>query len=336
VPTRHHRIAIALSILLVGCVGPQSAPLAPATDGAPADQEPAVADASAAVDGAPPIPDAASPLADATPSLPDAPVDRAGAGPDTAPPLDGPGTPAGDPTARNLTNPDGVAGAYPVLQRSYALEVPDCGHMVPHVVEAMDAQLGRPVFAFLTHRDLDSDACMYFDRQRTEVRGNVPEVQSSAGATVFYRWKFKLPAGFLGSTSFTHIFQLKSYGNGFGTGAPIMTLSVRNGNISTDGRIGVFGNTSLVPFLDAWVAADLKVVQSHSGRFELTIRRVDTGATLLSEASNADMVDEGSLYNAPKFGIYRSLLDKAKLRDEEVRFADLCVSHGKPEDCDAH
>src|SRR5690606_33958160 len=34
----------------------------------------------------------------------------------------------------------------------------------------------------------------------------------------------------------------------------------------------------------------------------------------------------GTEYNRPKFGLYRSLLDRDSLRDEVVRIADICIT----------
>jgi hypothetical protein len=37
------------------------------------------------------------------------------------------------------------------------------------------------------------------DRQRTEIRGHIPDLDGRMGATTYYRWKFKLAAGFQSS-----------------------------------------------------------------------------------------------------------------------------------------
>ena len=52
----------------------------------------------------------------------------------------------------------------------FGLETPDCGHNVRHVREVFDSALGKNVFAFDAHRDLDNDRCTNFDRQRMEVK----------------------------------------------------------------------------------------------------------------------------------------------------------------------
>src|SRR6185436_6086817 len=67
---------------------------------------------------------------------------------------------------RNLMTADGPGGTYELLQGAYTVEVPDCGHMVPHITEEMDEQLGKNVFVFHAHVNEDNDRCQNFDRQR--------------------------------------------------------------------------------------------------------------------------------------------------------------------------
>jgi hypothetical protein len=238
--------------------------------------------------------------------------------------------------APNLIKADGPGGTatYTLLGRSYGLETPDCGHKVPHITEAMDGELGRPVFVFHSHAALDDDRCGKKDRQRVELRGRATGVQGPQGATVYYSWMFKLPAGFRTTGNFTHIFQIKAYGNGHGSGSPVMTLTPRNNTMSIDGRIGRRGSTDLGKFLNTWVVVDLEVVHSNGGRLAMTIKRHGDGATLLSYSGSADMWDDGAGYGAPKFGIYRSLASRSQLRDEQVRFADFCVSRTSARECD--
>src|SRR3954453_9446003 len=114
--------------------------------------------------------------------------------------------------AKNLTVADGPGGTatYDILRQNYSVEVPDCGHMVPHITEEMDSELGKNVFVFHAHVNLDDDRCGATDRQRTEIRAKAADIVANNGETVWYRWKFKLDAKFQGSTRFTHIFQIKS------------------------------------------------------------------------------------------------------------------------------
>jgi hypothetical protein len=235
--------------------------------------------------------------------------------------------------ARSMISADGPGGTYELLGRSYGIEVPDCGHMVPHITEVMDEDLGKPVFVFHAHVNQDDDRCGKTDRQRTELRGRGGGVDGPQNSTRYYRWKFKLPTGFQTSGSFTHIFQIKAYGNGHGSGAPIMTLTPRNTTLAIDGRIGVHGSSSLAKYLGNWVVVEMKILHANAGRVEATIKNLKTGEMLLSYAGNHDMWDDGAGDGMPKFGIYRSLNQRGSLRDEQVRFADFCVSNASAAEC---
>lgn len=229
--------------------------------------------------------------------------------------------------ARELIVADGPGGTYALLEQNFGIEVPDCGHKQEHFTEEMDATLGKFVFVAHAHRDQDNDRCMNTDRQRTEMRGRSGGLQGTMGSTLYYRWKMKLPAGFQVSSAFSHLFQIKAYGNGHGSGAPIMTLAGRSpDSFGIDGRIGTLTSTSLAKMRDQWVLIDLKVTHSNAGRVELKVTRLGDGMMLISYAGNADMWDDGAGYGGPKFGLYRSLNAKASLRDEQVRFADFCIS----------
>ncbi len=49
-------------------------------------------------------------------------------------------------------------------------EVPDCGHPVRHITVVDDVQLNSKVLGFTLHVALDNDRCLYYDRQRTEIK----------------------------------------------------------------------------------------------------------------------------------------------------------------------
>jgi hypothetical protein len=232
--------------------------------------------------------------------------------------------------ARNLMSADGPGGTYELLQKAYTTELPDCGHMVPHITEEFDNELGKNVFVFHAHANLDDDRCRGKDRQRTEIRAQAADIVANNGETVYYRWKFKLPTGFQGSTGFTHIFQIKS-----DLGAPIMTLTPRVSTFEITGRAaGSSAKTELAKFIGVWVVVDLKVLFSDAGRIELNIRKRSDGTVLYSYAGAADMWDANASAHDSKFGIYRSLNNRAMLRDEQVRFADFCASKQSASDCD--
>ena len=72
---------------------------------------------------------------------------------------------------------------------------------------------------------------MNYDRQRIEIKtyeSSPANLKGTAGETVNYKWKFKLPKGFKPSPNFTHIHQVKAVGGD--DGDPLFTLTVRAGS----------------------------------------------------------------------------------------------------------
>ncbi len=231
-------------------------------------------------------------------------------------------------SAKNLLQADGPGGTYDLLRTAYTVEVPDCGHMVDHITEEQDADLGRPVFVFQLHVNEDDDRCTATDRQRSEIRARAADIVAAEGETVHYAWKFKLDAGFQGSPNFTHIFQIKS-----DESAPIMTLTPRVSTLAIDGRIGEHGSTELSKFLGVWVQVELRILYADAGELAMTIRRLSDGEQLFEYAGAADMWDAGASGHDSKFGLYRSLNSSELLRDEPVRFADFCASKVSAAEC---
>jgi len=229
---------------------------------------------------------------------------------------------------KNLLLADGPGGTYDLLRTAYTVEVPDCGHMVEHISEVQDAELGRPVFVFELHVAEDDDRCTATDRQRAEIRARAEDIVASEGETVYYAWKFKLDAGFQGSPNFTHIFQIKS-----DESPPVMTLTPRVDTLAIDGRIGEHGSTELQKFLGVWVQVELRVLYAEAGELAMTIRRLDDGEMLFDYSGDADMWDANASGHDSKFGLYRSLSSAGQLRDEQVRFADFCASKVSAAEC---
>jgi len=226
-------------------------------------------------------------------------------------------------------------------------ENPDCAHPIfgPHITQVPDTELGSYAFDFHSHVIPDNDRCSKFDRERIEIKteGNssTPSyLYGSLGDTVTYRWRFKLPAGFQPSYSFTHIHQIKAY-NG-DDGSPIITLTPRyvsSGNIlqlilvDSHGQTTYLSSTPLDPFLGTWVEASEKITYGHTGQYSIAINRVSDGTILFSYSSaSLDLWRTGTTVVRPKWGVYRSLNNAQQLRDEQVLFDDFCLAKGT-DDC---
>lgn len=224
------------------------------------------------------------------------------------------------------------------------VESPDCAHPAfgPHITQTMDDTLGRYVFVFNIHVVPDNDRCKGFDRQRLEIKteGSSPSyLKGFLNDSVTFRWSFRLPEGFQPSTGFTHIHQIKAFDGD--AGAPVMTLTPRRGDpnklqlihIDSSGHTTRLAETDLAPFLGQWVEAYEKITYNTHGTYSIVIRRIKDGAQLFAYSSNdLDLWRNRTTIMRPKWGIYRSLKDKADLRDEQVKFGGFCLAKGK-DDC---
>ncbi len=228
-------------------------------------------------------------------------------------------------------------------------ETPDCAHPAfgPHLIQAFDGALGKSVFVFTLHVVPDNDRCVAFDRQRMEIKVDTtspPSLKAFLNESVTYRWRFKLPLGFQPSTSFTHIHQVKA-GDG-DANDPLITLSPGKGNpnvapdvmrlshsTGTGGITETIATVQLAPFIGAWVEAYEKITFNHTGKYSLVLRRMTDSAVLLSYTNeNIDLWRTGTTFGRPKWGFYRSLIDMADLRDDQVRFDRFCLAKGN-DDC---
>ena len=247
-----------------------------------------------------------------------------------------------------ILSADGVTEAYTRIQGvlKSAPETPDCSHTAfgPHITQALDSELGKYVFVFHIHVTPDNDRCVAFDRQRLEIKteGNASTPDYLKGFlndSVTFRWKFKLPAGFQPSTSFTHIHQIKAYDGD--DSAPIMTLTPRKGNpnslqlinVNSKGVTTTLSSTPLAPFVGVWVEAYEKITYSSTGQYSIVIKNLSDGAILFSYSNaNVDLWRNGTTVVRPKWGIYRSLNNADQLRDEQVRYDRFCLAKGT-DDC---
>lgn len=237
----------------------------------------------------------------------------------------------------NCSATAGMGSGYPVfLAAGFDIETPDCEHTTfgPHVTQAFDENLARNVFVFHSHIVEDNDRCQVFDRVRMEVKGGPntsAELQHNLGDTSHYRWKFRVGENFVGASSFCHIFQNKIFG-GADSGFPVITLTLRAAKLEarhnggdTGDDLGVLAEADLDRFRGKWVEGYLRQEHREDGAILLTLKDMNTGLTLLSyENNNIDLWRDGAEYSRPKWGMYR--LKGSSLQDEEIRFADFCVS----------
>ena len=242
---------------------------------------------------------------------------------------------------------DNTGDAYArILSKKYNYEVPDCVHPIRHITESWDTDLRKNIFVFDIHKNIDNDRCLYFDRQRNEIKtdaGSPDSMKASFGETHTYRWKFKLDASFQPSANFTHIHQIKAGDGTIDTDNPLITLTpVKSSPNKLEIRFyppyqEILDTTvkllrvNLAPFLGEWIEAyeSTKFDSSFHGTYSLQLKRLRDDSLLLNYSNPAiSMWRRDITFCRPKYGIYRSLLDSASLRDESVRFADFYLKEG--------
>lgn len=217
-----------------------------------------------------------------------------------------------------------------------------------------DETLKQCVFKFMSHAGpsaTDGDRGKYGDRQRNEMKSCTGEGfhQMNGNWDEWQRleWKFKLPAGFRPSTSFTHIHQLKAQeGN---NGMPILTITPRANADGSERWLQVIhsgdrrdtwsriivDSLPLSDFEDQWIQVTTVMHYTHDGYFYIKMERLSDGKVLVEKTfPGIDMWRKGAVDIRSKFGIYRSFGRKMAgrkdypdngIKDESLLLADFKV-----------
>ena len=216
---------------------------------------------------------------------------------------------------------------------------------VEHIYEDFDPAIGNH-FVFIIHRDvdIDRDRVEITDRQRNEIKTYASSEEAVKGyenETFVYRWKFRITPDMEVSTRFTHLFQLKAVGGE--DSMPILTISgaERSGEDGLEVRHSPLQDTTILARTDwsmvtgEWLEAYCRVTFSDSGDLRLIATRIRDGAVIFDiDERSIDLWrgEDASHFVRPKWGIYRSILDRDNLRPDEewVRFANFSVSEVMP------
>jgi hypothetical protein len=241
-----------------------------------------------------------------------------------------------------VLNADGPGNTYELINSVLApghnaVEPPDCAHASfgRHIEEVWDKELNKYVFKFHIHAAEDNDRFKKFDRQRNEIKTynkSQDNLIGTVGETVIYKWKFKLDANFQPSDKFTHIHQIKAYGGAYDD-MPVITLTLRGGKqqhfqvLHSDSISSIeVARANLGMFKGTWVEVTETITYGVIGRYNVVIKKVTDDSVLLTYSNNhINTWRTGAEGVRPKWGIYRSLLNRDMLRDEEVLFADFSI-----------
>ncbi|WP_299258434.1 Ig-like domain-containing protein [uncultured Aquimarina sp.] len=246
-------------------------------------------------------------------------------------------------TTSSATSSSG--SGYSVIKNDgFGIEDPDCKHKSfgPHITQRFDNELDKNVFVFHSHIDDDDDRCKNDDRVRIEIKGG-PGASSNTlrhprNSTSYYRWKFRLASNYKASNRFCHFFQLKAKG-GSNDKPPILTLSAQKDKFelvhNRKNPNSVYVDLKQEPlsrFKGEWIEGYVKIKHGDNGTLNVVLKKVSNGQTVFSYSnSNIDLWRSGADYNRPKWGVYRG--KTSGLNDEQVRFADWCVSESSESQC---
>ncbi len=241
----------------------------------------------------------------------------------------------GQPT---VVTADGPGNTYELINSKLApgydvIETPECIHGAfgRHITEVWDTELNQYVFSFFSHVAEDNDRCINLDRQRTEIKTydkSPANLIGIRGEIIRYTWRFKIPVGYKPSSNFTHIHQIKPV-NG-DDGDPMFTLTLRKG---TPNKLELIHNDltkvailNLSLFEGKWVEATEVVKVGAEGSYSMRIVSVADNAVLLDYSNSKLMtIRPDNDFVRPKWGIYRSLLNKQDLRDESILFNNFSI-----------
>jgi hypothetical protein len=156
------------------------------------------------------------------------------------------------------------------------------------------------------------------DRQRQEVRAmaaNGKRVDMHKNETWRYEYQMYIPSSLKGTTSFTHIFQVKHAG----VGSPVVTVSLGRSGSAEHIEMRMYGEgaakvgvTDLAPLRDKWIDVRIEIKVADSGRLRFTLK---DGSTTVVDAQRSGDTWLGGSQAHPKWGIYRSIKDCGQLRD---------------------
>jgi hypothetical protein len=158
------------------------------------------------------------------------------------------------------------------------------------------------------------------DRQRNEVKGMVMNGQPqiiNLGSTWRFDYSMFIPPTLKGTTSFTHIMQMKQPNT---STAPLMTMDLRR--VGDQEIIALkawlsgvdVASTDLAPLRGHWIDTEVTVTAGEGTAGKLHWKLIDRGRVIVdAERDGVNLWLGDRLW--PKWGIYRSINDKADVLD---------------------
>lgn len=242
---------------------------------------------------------------------------------------------SGQESIELIADLDSNLSAIEQIQKAFGKDSVECPELysnnhqgVEHLKVERDKEI-LTSFRFLLHRDHDGDRdkqhLLQKKRQRNEIKGytgSPPVMKAVNGDSVEYTWLMKIKSNFSVNKTFCHFFQLKPVGTT--DEYPIATLSgaVTNGNPQLEFR--TFGEkekryriADWQDCLNKWLICRCQVDYGEKGKFFFSVKSTDTSINSSHIIQNFPSWKNEYSFVRPKWGIYRSLVDKKSIVNEE-------------------
>lgn len=125
---------------------------------------------------------------------------------------------------------------------------------------------------------------------------------------------------------------------------PVITITLRKSNpnelqllhYNSKGEFLFLKTAPLAVFLGQWINAFSEITYGSEGTYFIQLSRAADNFPLLTYNNpNIDFWREKINYIRPKWGIYRSVQERALSRDETVLFDRFCIGKGNVEVCNS-
>lgn len=258
--------------------------------------------------------------------------------------------------SQNILNANGPGNTYEEINNFLAPgynaiespeQLPNGNHSAfgRHIDEIFDQESNKFVFRFLSHIHEDNDVSTTSnDRQRVEIKtfaSSPDNMKATLGEIVTYKWRFKIPANFNPSNSFTHIHQIKAVGGDDAN--PIFTLTLRKKSsgieklelIHDEGSTSnafELSNINLSTLKNTWIEVTETIFFNENGSITIEMKRInDNNILFYYENLNIKTIRPDNVFVRPKWGIYRKIKNSLgeildDLKDEEIFFSDFSIN----------
>ncbi|GIZ08996.1 T9SS type A sorting domain-containing protein [Flavobacterium sp. UMI-01] len=255
-------------------------------------------------------------------------------------------------TVLSADGPEGV-DTYTLINNTFgpnSIETPDLDgdntathkSFGKHITEIFDAILNKHVFNFTIHLNEDNDTSTNStDRQRLEIKTHASSpanLKGISGETVRYKWKLKIPSGFIPTSNFTHIHQIKAVGGD--DSHPIFAITLRKSSPSAISKLELnyyppasssankLLNLDLSLFENQWVEITETITygSASASAYNIIIKKLSDNTTIATYNNNTHVtIRADNTFARPKWGIYRSIASPSTMKDENLLFADFSI-----------